>query len=161
VSVSLFPLPAVEIPPSVWPAMVTYAATVLLEAEGESAEGQLAVAYVIRTRVLAHRGMATEPAGEVLTAVCLAPQQFSCWNPDGQGMRRARLTGIDPRRWEAAWKAATAAWWGLLANPAPGAEHYLNPDLTRAQRPLHDLPRWYDPARVVATIGAHEFLALG
>ena len=158
---SLFPLPSIETPPSTWPAMVVYAATVLLEAEGEPPPGPLAVAYVIRTRVMAHRDLSNEPSDTILTAVCLAPQQFSCWNPEGAGMRRARLTGIDPRRWELAWQAACGAWWAQQPNPAPGADHYMNPILTRAGRPLHDLPRWYDPAKVVATIGAHEFLALG
>jgi spore germination cell wall hydrolase CwlJ-like protein len=157
--VSLLPPPPFDQPPARWPAMVLYAATVLLEAEAEPDPGQLAVAWVIRNRVNAHQGLPTEPAALILSAVILAPWQFSCWNEDYAGQRRSRLIGIDPRRWEASWKAACGAWWGFLADPTQGARFYLNPDLTRRIRPGHDLPSWYDPTRVTVRVGKHEFLA--
>ncbi len=47
-------------------------ATLVGEARGECIEGQIAVANVIRNRVLA--------AGKSYKEICLAPKQFSCWN---------------------------------------------------------------------------------
>lgn len=159
-ALALLPTPPIEIPPSAWPAMMCYTATVLLEAEGEPDPGQLAVAWVIRTRVLRHPRFPRDPAYAILSDVCLAARQFSCWDPESSGLRRARLTAIDPRRWEAAWRAASSAWWGFEPDPSNGAMNYLNVALTRAGRPLHDLPAWYDETKVVATIGKHEFLRL-
>ena len=138
--------------------MPLYAATVLLEADGEPDEGALAVAWVIRTRVDHHPAFDITAAADVLHAVLLAPHQFSCWLSDYEGMRRARLTGLDPARWERAWRWAAAAWWRFEDDPSRGANHYLNPDLTRAGRPQHDLPAWYAPERVTVRIGHHEFL---
>lgn len=156
----LLPPPFVDLAPASWPGLVLYVAVVLLEAEGEPEPGPLAVAWVVRNRVDAHPRLAHDPEAELLGAVLLAPQQFSCLNPDYAGMRRARLTGVDPRAWETCWRAASAAWWRLLPDPTGGARHYLNPALTRQIRPHHDLPAWYDPARVTAIIGHHEFLLL-
>ena len=48
---SLFPSPPASVDLRDWADMELYAATVLLEAEGESEEGKVAVAWVIRTRM--------------------------------------------------------------------------------------------------------------
>lgn len=156
----LLPPCPMELPPGTWPGLLLYAATVLLEAEGEPAEGQLAVAWVVRNRVDTHGHAGVDPEAELLRSVLLAPQQFSCWNEEYAGLRRARLAGVDPRRWEDCWRAASAAWWRLAPDPTAGATHYLNPVLTRQIRPRHDLPRWYDATRVTVVIGRHEFLRL-
>lgn len=52
------------------------------EARGEPIEGIIAVGCVIRNRVQADLGNDKKPDwwGETYTGVCLAHQQFSCWN---------------------------------------------------------------------------------
>lgn len=55
--------------------LITGAETVYGEARGESAEGRVAVACVIRNRWL--KGFRR---AHTVTEVCLAPKQFSCWN---------------------------------------------------------------------------------
>lgn len=54
------------------------------ETRGEPIEGQIAVACVIRNRVLADIGKDGKPDwwGEGYRGVCLAPRQFSCWAPE-------------------------------------------------------------------------------
>ena len=146
-------LPPRETGPANWPGMELYAATILLEAEAEPDEGKLGVAWVIRQRMDARR--------QDLHEIILSRLQFSCWNDDFSGSRRARLIAPDPEVWARCWWAACAAYWRLLRDPTHGADHYLNPVLTRASRLDRGLPSWYDPALVTATIGAHEFLRLG
>ena len=146
----VFPVPDLDRSLREWPGIVLYAATVLLEAEAEPFEGKLAVAWVIRNRMDARR--------QGVHDVILARDQFSCWREDYAPMRRARLVGIHPPAWHDCWRAASGAFFGDLDDPTDGAQHYLNPTLTRQIRPTHDLPAWYDERRVVARIGGHEFL---
>ncbi len=147
-------------PPSHWPALTLCAATVLLEAEGESEQGQLAVAWVIRTRVDRHPMLERDPEADLLRAVILAPKQFSCWNESGRLQALERLKFANSRTWEACWKAAVSAWWRLVPDPTQGATNYLNVELTRQGRPQHDLPPWVDMNRMTVVIGAHTFLRL-
>ena len=157
---SLFPtFPQGE--PGTWPELSIYAATVLLEAEGEPEQGKLAVAWVIRNRM-------DQQSASIRTVILgkdgLAQgdgkpyEGFSCWNDDYVAMRVARLTNPDPVMVEICWRVACAAYWRLIPDPAHGATFYLNPDLTRQIRPDHKLPSWYDPKRVKLRVGHHEFL---
>lgn len=138
--------------PDQWDALTLLAATVFLEAEGESDDGKVAVAWVAANRASA--------ANQSLQAVLMAPAQFSCWNADYRPMAEARLAGGGAVE-EACWRAAAAAMWRLTADPTQGATFYLNPELTKKIRKKHDLPPWYDAAKVTARIGRHEFLRLG
>ena len=121
------------------------AATVAMEAQGESWEGKLGVAFVLVGR-----------PGSIMDAA-LKRLQFSCWNSDST--TRAGLDDLDPRVWEECYKAACAAYFALVPDPTHGATHYLNPVVVR-QINNGVMPSWYDPARVTATIGRHEFLKL-
>ena len=67
----------------------------------------------------------------------------------------------DPGRWASCWRAAVAAYYRLIPDPTHGADHYLNPTLTRQIRFDHSLPTWYDPDKVTLRVGRHEFLRLG
>ena len=161
---SLFPLPPAEVDPGLWPEMLLYASTILLEAEGEPDPGPLGVGFVIRNRMdQVHASI----RAVILGADGLAQgdgrpwEGFSCFNDDYVEQRKARLTAPDPGRWERAWRAACSAYWHLVPDPTFGAWFYLNPELTRKIRPKHDLPPWYDPARVTIRINKHEFLTLG
>ena len=62
-----------------------------MEARGEPEQGQRAVAHVIWNRLKDGRW------GQTLAAVCLAPEQFSCWNErDPNRMKMAVLGEQDP-----------------------------------------------------------------
>src|SRR4030065_221810 len=67
-----------------WPGLALYAATIFLEAEGETDEGKIAVAWVIRNRMDEYK--------KDIHGIILMPKQFSCWNEDYEGLRKARLT---------------------------------------------------------------------
>src|SRR5688572_3742365 len=60
--------------------------TIILEAENQSLEGQIAVGEVIRNR--AKRGDLSHES------VCLSRRQFSCWNEPGEARKRlSKATG--------------------------------------------------------------------
>lgn len=137
--------------------------TIYGEARGEPVEGQIAVASVIRNRV-------GRRWGGSLRAVCLAPKQFSCWNPDanvnhahlmdmaaaaiGDFHERAAAP-LDARARQIKFLAQGIVNGDLLDN-TQGADHYLTRNLLQSA----DAPTWAvgKPARVV---GAHAFLTLG
>lgn len=149
----LFPPPPTSEDLRDWADMELYAATVLLEAEGEPEAGKVAVAWVIRTRMDQKHWTARE--------VVTHASQFSCWNAAYRGQRKARLIAPEPDQWGASWRAAVGAFYRLLPDPTSTADHYLNPILTRQMRSDHSLPPWYDPDKVTLRVGRHEFLRLG
>jgi spore germination cell wall hydrolase CwlJ-like protein len=128
--------------PTDWSGLELLAATVYLEAEGEPDEGKVAVAWVIRNRMDRNQKGVRE--------TILAPYQFSCWNADYAGQRKARLTAPDPVVWERCWRAAAGAFWRLLPDPTDGARHYYNPALAS--------PEWSEMAAARIRIGRHVFL---
>lgn len=130
--------------------------TVYLEAEGETDEGKLAVAFVIANRA--------RRSGKSVVDTVLSPYQFSCWNTSSP--RRGALDALEPVAFGAALRAWASAAWGLVPDPTGGATHFLNVATVRAVSGR--LPGWatrpgtdeLDPARVTATIGQHTFLLL-
>lgn len=56
------------------------AKTIYGEARGEIEEGKIAVACVVLNRA--------RKRGQSVTRICLAPQQFSCWNRDDPNYRK-------------------------------------------------------------------------
>lgn len=145
--------------PGWWDELTLLAATVALEAAGEPAEGQLAVAYVAMNRVRAWE--------RPLHQVILGPdgqayddgrpyEAWSCWNDSERIRARARLTTLGA--FPPAWRAAAASLWQLADDPSGGATFYLNVALTRKIRPAHDLPSWFDAAKVTVVIGRHTFV---
>lgn len=122
------------------------AATVWGEARGESFDGRLAVAWVVINR--------SKLSGLSITEVVLQPYQFSMWNTSDPNRRKIARINPNDDSWYQAYRAAAAAFFNLRDDPTQGATHYLNP------RVLPRLPSWYDPAKVVARIGNHEFLRL-
>jgi len=139
---------------SVQPGDIDCAArTVWGEARGEIEAGQVAVAWVIRTRA-----RWTPPAwwGGSIAAVCRKPFQFSCWNASDPNA--ARLAG--PR-------AALEGFDGILAivsdvmvgdipDPTGGATHYKVRG-TSASWDGAVVARGLTPV----SIGSHDFYALG
>lgn len=163
------PFPLVE-EPGTWDELTLLAATILLEAEAEPPDGQLAVGSVFRFRAeLLHQTIRQAVLGPEGLAYGdgHAFEAASAWNDDYRPMARARLAGASDAAREAAWRAAAAALWRLLPDPAPGAYFYLNPELTRRIRG-GTLPTWaatpgdatkLDREKLIAVIGRHAFLA--
>jgi spore germination cell wall hydrolase CwlJ-like protein len=139
----IVPTPRKVTDPADWADLELMAATVYLEAEGETDEGKVAVAWCIRNRMDAGARRARE--------VILQPYQFSCWNSDYSGQRKARLTAPDPPVYERCWRAAAGALWRLLPDPTGGARHYYNPALAS--------PEWAEMATARIRIGHHIFLS--
>ena len=69
--------------------LMIMAKTIWGEARGESHNGQVAVAWVIRNR--AERGGWW---GNTIREVCLKDQQFSCWNHND--CNRAQIDSLSP-----------------------------------------------------------------
>ena len=129
------------VPDYVWAVL-----TVWGEARGESDEGKVAVASVIRNR-MQHRYSSDGTAADTV----LRPFQFSFWNTDSRArIQAAKLDDKDP-----AWDECAQAW----ANAVPdvgivkNAVLYYNPSLVPTP------PSWAKPEKLVATIGAHQFYA--
>lgn len=127
------------------------AATIYMEARGEPFEGKVAVGWVILNRD-------ARSAEDGLADVVLAPFQFSAWNSDSRARARlqAAMQGQAPD-WRDSLRAAAGVLFGFLPDPTHGATFYLNVEETKRMRG-GTLPSWYDPARVTARIGLHEFL---
>ena len=121
-------------------------ATVAMEAEGESYEGKLAVAYVIMNR--------SDQANKTIDQVVLKPYAFSAWNTRG---RKHRLQEIPDRAWWDSEKAAVSAYYKIEVDPSLGATHYLNEKLTRRIRKKGDLPTWVNKLQYLTRIGDHSF----
>ena len=123
------------------------AATIYMEAENQSYTGKIAVGHVVLTTAKARR--------QTIARVVLTPWFMSCWNTDAPTRRRlSEAVEIQPPAWTEALKAAASVYFGIEADPTGGATNYLNPAAVRK------LPVWYDPAKIVARIGDHEFLRL-
>lgn len=124
----------------------TFAAiTILSEAEGESHDGKIAVAEVIRNR-MRQRFFSD---GTVI-GTCFLRLQFSVWNDDPMDNRRAvRMLSIDdcdPRFLDAltAWRESGDT------SLVPYAVQYYNPKLVH--------PAWAGDFDWVRSIGNHSFL---
>lgn len=123
------------------------ARTLWAEARSEGVAGMEAVASVILTRA-AHPGW----WGHDVMGVCLAPQQFSCWNAsDPQHDAIRSVTAADPLFREAQ-AVAAAALAGTLVDRTHGADSYAN---------LADChPAWAKGRVPCAVIGHHTFFRL-
>lgn len=138
------------------------ATTVYLEGDSEPDEGKVGIAWVVRNLMDRQKRTARQVilgADGLVDGDAHAYEVFSCWNDDYAKQRSVRLISCDPVVWERCWRAATGALWRLLPDPTTGATHYLNVELTKKIRPLHDLPAWFDKTRITAVLGRHTFLA--
>lgn len=94
--------------------------TVFGEARGEPKEGQAAVAHVAVTRA------GYEPPawwGKTLSAVCLAPYQFSCWLAGADRNHIDDLCSTDDG-YQVIATVVDGVLNGLLPDPTNGATHY-------------------------------------
>lgn len=121
----------------------TMARTIYGEARGESQDGKLAVAHVIRNR--AERGGWW---GASIEDVCRHPWQFSCWNEnDPNRVKLDALDANDPVAAECLW-AALAVLLGKHVDNTSGSCHY---------HATHVAPDWSQGLTPVGQIGGHLF----
>jgi spore germination cell wall hydrolase CwlJ-like protein len=72
--------------------------TIIYESRGESLDGQIMVASVIKTSAFIK--------GKTPDEIVMAPHQFSCWLPDGRPAQRHVPTSKEIEMARIAWKAA-------------------------------------------------------
>ncbi|MDE3114567.1 MAG: cell wall hydrolase [Pseudomonadota bacterium] len=121
------------------------ARTIWGEARGAGEAGCRAVAHVILNRQITRRW------GTTLASVCLAFEQFSCWNPHDPNRRQMTELADDDAL------LATIGCWldeaadGTDTDPTNGATHYYALSL-----PV--MPAWaYPPAEIQADIAGMRF----
>lgn len=136
------------------PDRIVLALTIWGESRGEPVEGQIAVACVVRNRLKRAGGIAPR-----WRDICLAPEQFSCFNEDdpnaGPIARAAAnlMTAVPtPELAQALW-IADGVMSGAAKDNTLGATHYLTTGLLNAKP-----PSWAKNQPVLAVIGAHSFL---
>jgi N-acetylmuramoyl-L-alanine amidase len=123
---------------------LAYAALTLMgEARGESIEGQIAVAWVIRNRTLAPGWW-----GRDLKSVVLAPRQFSCWNAGDPNLAFMRAVKGAPNEFLGALGIMAQVYAGQIKDPTGGATHY---------HAIGVAPDWSSDMLPTATIGNHRF----
>lgn len=128
--------------------------TVVGEARGEPVEGQIAVANVIMNRA--------KTRGPNIKEVCLAPKQFSCWNPGDPN--RKLLDDLAQKMMEGSYaydKYKQIQWivdgiiTGKLTDNTKGKDHYMTTALYHSV----SKPSWARvPKGSPVEIGNHTFL---
>jgi N-acetylmuramoyl-L-alanine amidase len=122
-------------------AIDTLARTTWGEARGEGNLGMQAVAAVV-----VNRTSFAPKWGDTVEAVCLQPQQFSCWNP--QEPTCAAVDWTDPE-FARSLVIALIACVGELPDPTNGATHYYADSI--------EPPYWAVGEEPCAVIGHHIF----
>jgi len=140
------------------------ALTIHGEARGCTQEGRTAIAHTILNRMRARswwgRGVTNHPDHSV-SAVCLKPWQFSCWNANDPNQTLLTTLQADYRHaiqqqtCRAALKALIDALDGHAADKTGGATHYLTTALHKSAR----CPDWAKGNNKFIEIGKHRFFA--
>ena len=136
--------------------LMTAARTVYGEARGESEKGRLAVACVLWNRLRAQR---PHYGRKSLSAVCLKPWQFSCWNrndPNRDKLMKVPAARLEPFIDVVLWADHVAGGPDDPTRKRTGLDwrypyHYLNPAA------LKRLPRWARNRQADIVIGNHHF----
>lgn len=137
--------------------VLALARTLWGEARGEPREGQIAVAWVIRNRTENPGWWSRQRDGipdDTIEAVCLEPNQFSCWWDTQAPKVRSRT----PAQLGTLMDIARGVLNDEIPDPTGGADHYhtiLRPGYARVWP-----PKWAQ-GRLGKTIGSHLFYAIG
>jgi len=120
------------------------------EARGESREGRIAVAWVIRNRVEIDLGRDGKPDwwGEGVIGVCCKAGQFSCWNAGDPNLPKLKSLRTDDPLYRMLGAIVDAVFAGDIADPTWGSTHYHTVNVS---------PKWAVGLRSVTSIGAHLF----
>ena len=120
-----------------------FAATIYMEARGESEEGQRWVAWVIKNR--AHKNRSYW-GGSKIRDVCLRQSQFSCWNG------RTSLDVNEPQAFQTASRIAREVSGASISqDPTSGSDHYCNLSVLKTE------PSWVKNVKFVRKVGSHSF----
>lgn len=121
------------------------ARTVAAEARGEPHEGKIAVAWVLKNRVLKkHRGETT------LAGVCTEPYQFSCWNVnDPNRVLIYKWMFKDLQNFGAA-LAVQQVFKEDVPDPTQGSTYYFS-------NSMKEWPKWAVGKKPAVIIGNHLF----
>lgn len=119
--------------------------TVWGEARGEPREGMAGVAHVVLNRMRAQRYW-----GRTISAVCLKPYQFSCWNANDPNRAKLLQLAVDDTRAQEVRDVVDAVIGNRLGDPTDGATHYHNRWMARP-------PRWVQGRTPCRLIGNHAF----
>ena len=95
--------------------------TIASEAGGETRQGQVAVASVIRNRVQDDR----HPNS--VSGVVMAPRQFSAWNTDGTGNSIGQNLSMNSQQYREIGDVVDDVFSGNAIDPTGGATHYYSP----------------------------------
>ena len=131
--------------------LAVMALTMAAEARSDGAAGMGAVGCVIRNRAQ-HPGW----WGRDWLGVCLAPWQFSCWNPQTVGQppdgnwRWMESATLGDRDVALAWNIARSIQAGLYPDVTGGADSYYDVSLRHQ-------PSWAAGARFCVQIGSQLF----
>lgn len=132
----------------------TLARTLWGEARGETEQGRIAVAWVIRNRAgrAAFAGHLLGRDGAV-DRVCKAAWQFSCWNASDPN--RAKLVELHPKDFPTERLIAERVLSGRALDPTAGADHYhtIAAPAWAAAWP----PDWAPAMAETARFGGHVF----
>ena len=139
------PTPAPVEEQDAMPPDLVVAMTIWGEARGESLEGKKAVASVIYNRAMRKSSHGCMPFTVVVSDVCLAPHQFSCWNDGKFGQQ-------EPDYDSAAWLDCSEAAKSIFEStfvPSVVATHYFSDSINP--------PSWASKMKFVTKIGHHSF----
>lgn len=124
----------------------TMARTIWGEARGETFEGKIAVAWVIKNR-------ADNPGwwGHEIAGVCRAPWQFSCWLENDPNRVKLLAVGASDSALKECLAVTAGVLTGIYADPTGGSNHYHTVGIS---------PKWSVGQKPNAKIGAHLFFKL-
>lgn len=125
------------------------ARTIWGEARGEGSVGMQAVAAVILNR--RERAKGGFWWGDTITAICLKPYQFSCWNANDPNLEKLRAVDARDIHFATALRLARRAVIGALSDPTNGATHYHAAGIS---------PSWARGEKPCAVLGCHIFYRL-
>ena len=119
-----------------------------MEAANQGEQGELCVAFVLVNRLKRGR------YGTTLADVCLAPNQFSCWNTSEPTRRLLARASEEDTALVRAQEALAQARSGSVSDPTQGAVLYYADYMTRP-------PAWAARSKFTVKVGRHLFFTDG
>lgn len=126
-----------------------FARTLYGEARGESVQGIEAVASVIMNRYKSKKWYSVMNGEHSITAVCLKPAQFSCWNIKDPNRTKILCVDMSNTAFALCWRIACDVAYGNTQDTVNGATHYYAKSIKK--------PKWANSMKYVCQIGNHRF----
>lgn len=138
------------------------ALTIYGEARGDTQEGRAAVAHTILNRCKARKWWGKDVSGVAedhsISAVCLKPMQFSCWNKSDPNfdklihMEQLGWLNMSDKAFRSCLKALLDAVDAFVSDHTQGSTHYLTTSLHKSGK----APEWSKRGDYIE-IGKHRF----